>query len=70
MTKQRNCPCLVSFDVTSLSTQVPVDVALEVVEARLTKDPTLVDRTVIPVSQLVECIEMFDNLFPVPQQII
>ena len=32
---------LVSFDVTSLFTQVPIDEALEVVRARLTKDPTL-----------------------------
>ena len=49
---------LVSFDVTSLFTQVPIDEALEVVRARLTKDPTLMDRTCIPVPQLVELIEL------------
>ena len=43
---------LVSFDVTSLLTQVPIDEALEVVIARMTKDPTLMDRTYIPVPQL------------------
>ena len=40
-----------SFDVTSLFTQVPIDEALKVVKARRTKDPTLVDRTSIPVPQ-------------------
>ena len=49
---------LVSFNVTSLFTQVSIDEALEVVEARLTKDPTLVDRTSIPVPQQVELIEL------------
>ena len=49
---------LVSFDVTSLFTQVPIDEALKVVETRLTKDPTLVDRTSIPVPQLMELIEL------------
>ncbi len=48
---------MVSFDITSLFTQVPIDEALKVVKARRTKDPTLVDRTSIPVSQLVELIE-------------
>ena len=46
------------FDVTSLFIQVPIDEALEVVRARLTKDPTLVDRTCIPVPQLVELIKL------------
>ena len=49
---------LVSFDVTSLFTQVPIDEALEVVRVRLTKDPTLMDRIRIPVPQLVELIEL------------
>ena len=45
---------LVSFDVKNLFTQVPVEAALTVVEDRLYKDPTLSDRTSIPVPQLVE----------------
>ena len=49
---------LVSFDVTSLFRQVPIDEALEVVKVRLNKDPTLVNRTSIPVPQLVELIEL------------
>ena len=49
---------MVSYDVTSLLTQVPIDEALKVVKARRTKDPTLVDRTSIPVPQLVELIEL------------
>ena len=49
---------LVGFDVMSLFTQVPIDEALEVVKARLNKDPTLVNRTSIPVPQLVELIEL------------
>ena len=49
---------MVSYYVTSLFTQVPIDEALKVVKARLTKDPTLVDRTSIPVPQLVELIAL------------
>ena len=49
---------LVSFDVTSLFTQVPLDEALEVVKARLNKDPTLMNKTSIPVPQVVELIEL------------
>ena len=45
---------LVSFDVKNLFTQVPVEADLTVVEDRLYKDPTLGDRTSIPVPQLVE----------------
>ena len=43
---------LVSFDVKSLFTQVPVEAALTVVEDRLCKDPTLGDRCSIPVPSL------------------
>ena len=49
---------LVSFDVTSLFTQVPIDEALRVVEEQLTKDQTLGERTNIPVSQLVKLVEL------------
>ena len=45
---------LVSFDVKKLFTQVPVEVALTVVEERLYKDPYLSDSTSIPVPQFVE----------------
>ena len=49
---------LVSFDVTSLFTQVPIDEALRVVEEQLTKDQTLGERTNIPVSQMVKLVEL------------
>ena len=40
---------LVSFDLTSLVTQVPVDTALRVVEEQLTADDLLTEKTSIPV---------------------
>lgn len=49
---------LVSFDVTSLFTQVPIDEVLRVVEEQLTKDQTLGERANIPVSQLVKLVEL------------
>ena len=49
---------LVSFDVTSLFIQVPINEALRVVKEQLNKDQTLSERTSIPVSQLVELVEL------------
>ena len=49
---------LVSFDVTSLFTQVPINEALRVVKEQLNKDQTLSERTSIPVSQLVGLMEL------------
>lgn len=46
---------LVSFDVTNLFTQVPVDEALE---ERLSVDDTLTERTSIPAPQLTKHIEI------------
>ena len=43
-----------SFDVKNLFTQVPVEAAFTVVKDMLYKDPTVSDRTSIPVPQLVE----------------
>ena len=45
---------LVSFDVVSLFTQVPIDEALKVIEQRLKEDETLMDRTSIPVEDICE----------------
>ena len=49
---------LVSFNVVSLFTQVPIDHALKVVERRLSDDRTLIERTTIPVQQLVQLTEL------------
>ena len=49
---------LVSFDVTSLFTQVPINEAMRVAKEQLNKDHTLSERTSIPVSQLVGLIEL------------
>ena len=49
---------LVSFDVASLFTQVPVDDALRVVEAKLCVDESLQERTSIPSEHLVRLVEL------------
>ena len=49
---------MISFDVTNLFKQVPVDEALRVVEERLSSDGSLKERTSIPTSQLMELIEL------------
>ena len=49
---------LVSFDVTNLFTQVSIDDALRVIEQKLSQDHSLLDRTAIPVPQLVELTEL------------
>ena len=44
---------LVSFDVVSLFTKVPIDEAMEVVAMRLKDDDTLVERTSIPADDII-----------------
>ena len=41
--------CLSSYDVSALFTSVPVDPVLKVIKDPLEKDPTLKERTVLPV---------------------
>ena len=43
----QDCELMVSFDVKSLFTQVPINEALEVIEEQLKKDETLEDRTTL-----------------------
>ena len=45
--------CLSSYDVSTLFTSVPVDPALGVIKDLLEKDPTLKDRTVLPVQDII-----------------
>ena len=49
---------LVSFDVTSIFTQVPLDEALRVVEVKLDTDETLHERTSIPSAHLIQLVEL------------
>ena len=49
--------CLSSYDVSALFTSVPGDTALGVIKDLLDKDPTLKDRTVLPVSDIILLLE-------------
>ena len=50
--------CMVSFDVVSLFTKVPLDQALQVIAQRLREDPTLAERTTIPAGDLCSLIQL------------
>ena len=45
--------CLSSYDVSALFTSVPIDPALKIIKDLLVKDPTLKDRTVIGVNDII-----------------
>ena len=49
--------CLSSYDVSALFTSVPVDPALRVIKDLLKKDPTLKDRTVLTVNDIIKLLE-------------
>ena len=49
--------CLSSYDVSTLFTSVPVDPALKVIKDLLEKDPTLKERTVLPVEDMTLLLE-------------
>ena len=49
---------LVSFDVVSLFTRVPIDLAMGVVKRRLESDKTLEDRTCLSVSSIVTLLKL------------
>ena len=64
---------IISFNVTNLFMQIPVDEALRVVEERLSADDSLKERTSIPIPQLIELVELHMstvNLFLVPRQVL
>ena len=56
---------MVSFDVVSLFTQVPLKEAMEVISTRLEQDETLEERTNIPVHD-IRHLMLNIYLFPVP----
>ena len=49
--------CLSSYDVSALFTSVPIDPALKIIKDLLLKDPTLKDRTVIGVDDIILLLE-------------
>ena len=49
--------CLSSYDVSALFTSVPVDPAIGAIKDLLEKDPTLKDRTVLPVEDIILLLE-------------
>ena len=49
--------CLSSYDVSALFISVPIDPALQIIKDLLVKDPTLKDRTVIGISDIILLLE-------------
>ena len=49
--------CLSSYDVSALFTSVPIDPALKIIKDLLEKDPTLKDRTVIGIDDIILLLE-------------
>lgn len=49
---------LVSFDVSSLLTNVPTDEAVQVIQHRLTQDNTLAGRTTLSPDKVAELLDM------------
>ena len=49
--------CLSSYDVSALFTSVPIDPALKIIKDLLVKDPTLKDRTVIGINDIILLLE-------------
>ncbi|GJQ84051.1 hypothetical protein Trydic_g14437 [Trypoxylus dichotomus] len=52
---------LVSFDVTSLFTNVPTEAALAIVKNRLSRDATLEERTSLSVEAIIELLSICVN---------
>ena len=48
--------CLLSYDVTSLFTSVPIDPSLDIIKDLLEKDEKLNDRTVLTVQSILELV--------------
>jgi hypothetical protein len=52
---------LVSFDVVSLFTNIPVDLVIKVVTKRLRQDATLLQRTSLPVEDIIDLLSFCLN---------
>ena len=64
--------CLSSYDVSALFTSVPIDPALKIIKDLLVKDPTLKDRTVIGIDDIILLLEFCLNkyLFLLPRPVL
>ena len=52
---------LVSYDVTALITNIPVDKALKVIKLRLEDDDTLYERSILSIDQLIQLLDFVLN---------
>ena len=52
---------IISYDVTSLFTSVPIKPALDIIQQRLTKDQDLHKRTSMTIQQIISLLEFFLN---------
>ena len=64
--------CLSSYDVSALFTSVPIDTALKIIKDLLLKDPTLKDRTVIGIDDIIFLLDFFSKkcLFLLPRPVL
>ena len=63
--------CLSSYDVSAIFTSVQIDPALKVIKDLLEKDPTLKDRTVIGVDDIILLLEFcLKHLFLLPRLVL
>ena len=49
---------LISFDVKSLFTKVPIDLSLQIIRRRLAQDPNLEQRTPLDISTIADLTEL------------
>ena len=54
--------CLSSYEVPALFTSAPIDPALKIIKDLLVKDPTLKDRTVIGIDDIILQLEFFSKI--------
>ena len=63
--------CLSSYDVSALFTLVPIDPVLNIIKDLLEKDPTLKDRTVMGVNDIILLLEFcLKHLFLLPRSVL